>query len=67
MSNKYFEIDDEGKKLFISTIDTDVADSDIRTALPEKTFLEKVFLLHEIFVTTRCQRAESSLPMSKPH
>ena len=41
-----------------NTIDTDVADSDIRTALPEKTFLEKVFLLHEMFVTTRCQRAE---------
>ena len=41
-----------------STIDTDVADSDIRTALPEKTFLEKVFLLHEMFVTHRCQRAE---------
>lgn len=39
-------------------IDTDVADSAIRTALPEKTFLEKVFLLHEMFVTTRCQRAE---------
>ncbi len=81
MSNKYFEIDDEGKKLEVSsrslieptgktkvksmiarefsTIDTDVADSDIRTALPEKTFLEKVFLLHEMFVTTtRCQRAE---------
>ena len=41
-----------------STIDTDVTDSYIRTALPEKTFLEKVFLLHEMFVTTRCQRAE---------
>ena len=41
-----------------NTIDTDVADSDIRTALPEKTFLEKVFLLHEMFVTNRCQRAE---------
>lgn len=39
-------------------IDTDIADSDIRTALPEKTFLEKVFLLHELFVTDRCQRAE---------
>ncbi|MBQ3897718.1 MAG: nucleotidyl transferase AbiEii/AbiGii toxin family protein [Clostridia bacterium] len=39
-------------------IDTDIADSEIRTALPEKTFLEKVFLLHEIFVTGRCQRAE---------
>lgn len=41
-----------------SMVDTDVADSDIRTALPEKTFLEKVFLLHEMFVTLRCQRAE---------
>ena len=41
-----------------ANIDTDVADSYIRTALPEKTFLEKVFLLHEMFVTTRCQRAE---------
>ena len=41
-----------------STIDTNVADVDIRTALPEKTFLEKVFLLHEMFVTARCQRAE---------
>lgn len=41
-----------------SMIDTDVADSEIRTALPEKTFLEKVFLLHEMFVTSRCQRAE---------
>ena len=41
-----------------STIDTDIADIDIRTALPEKTFLEKTFLLHEMFVTPRCQRAE---------
>lgn len=41
-----------------ANIDTDVADTDIRTALPEKTFLEKVFLLHEMFVTDRCQRAE---------
>lgn len=40
------------------SINTDVADTYIRTALPEKTFLEKVFLLHEMFVTTRCQRAE---------
>lgn len=39
-------------------IDTDIASVDIRTALPEKTFLEKVFLLHEMFVTARCQRAE---------
>ena len=41
-----------------SNIDTNVDDSDIRTALPEKTFLEKVFLLHEMFVTARCPRAE---------
>ncbi len=41
-----------------SNIDTDVADTEIRTALPEKTFLEKVFLLHEMFVTSRCQKAE---------
>lgn len=41
-----------------SNIDTDIADSDIRTALPEKTFLEKVFLLHELFVTDRCQKAD---------
>ena len=40
------------------SIDTDVANVEIRTALPEKTFLEKVFLLHEMFVTPRCQRAE---------
>ena len=39
-------------------INTDVADSYIRTALPEKTFLEKVFLLHELFVTSRCQKAD---------
>ena len=41
-----------------SNIETDIADTDIRTALPEKTFLEKVFLLHELFVTTRCQKAK---------
>lgn len=39
-------------------IDTDIANSDIRAALPEKTFLEKVFLLHELFVTNRCQKAD---------
>lgn len=37
---------------------TDVTDAEIRAALPEKTFLEKVFLLHEIFTTDRCQKAE---------
>ncbi|HEY5571303.1 MAG TPA: nucleotidyl transferase AbiEii/AbiGii toxin family protein [Bacteroidales bacterium] len=30
-------------------INTDVTDIEIITAVPEKTFLEKVFLLHEIF------------------
>lgn len=30
----------------------------MRAALPEKTFLEKVFLLHEMFMTDRCLRAE---------
>lgn len=39
-------------------IDTDIANSDIRAAPPEKTFLEKVFLLHELFVTNRCQKAD---------
>ena len=37
---------------------TDVTDAEIRAALPEKTFLENVFLLHEIFTTDRCQKAE---------
>lgn len=31
------------------TIKTTIIDSDISTAVPEKTFLEKVFLLHELF------------------
>lgn len=39
-------------------MNTDVTDAEIRAALPEKTFLEKVFLLHEIFTTDRCQKAE---------
>lgn len=39
-------------------VETTLVDSEIRTALPEKTFLEKVFLLHEMFVTDRCQHAE---------
>lgn len=30
-------------------IDTDIVDVDIVTSVPEKTFLEKAFLLHEIF------------------
>lgn len=39
-------------------MDTDVSDAAVRAALPEKTFLEKVFLLHEMFMTDRCLRAE---------
>lgn len=41
----------------ISTIDTIVADVDIISAVPEKTFLEKAFLLHELFTTSGCQHA----------
>ena len=40
-----------------STIDTTVADVDIIAAVPEKTFLEKAFLLHELFTTTGCRYA----------
>lgn len=40
-----------------STIDTTVADVDIIAAVPEKTFLEKVFLLHELFTTNDCRYA----------
>lgn len=32
-------------------INTTISDSDIITAIPEKTFLEKAFLLHELFST----------------
>lgn len=32
-------------------IDTDIAKAEITTAVPEKTFLEKAFLLHELFST----------------
>lgn len=39
------------------TIDTDMAQVDIRTAMPQKTFLEKAFLLHEIFSTEHCANA----------
>lgn len=40
-----------------SAINTDVADVDIVAALPEKTFLEKAFLLHELFTTSGCRMA----------
>lgn len=40
-----------------STIDTTLADVDIISAVPEKTFLEKVFLLHELFTTDGCRIA----------
>lgn len=40
-----------------STIDTTVADVDIISAVPEKTFLEKAFLLHELFTTEGCRTA----------
>lgn len=40
-----------------STVLTTVVDSDIVTAMPEKTFLEKVFLLHELFSTEGCAKA----------
>lgn len=34
-----------------SSISTSLVDSDVITAMPQKTFLEKVFLLHELFTT----------------
>lgn len=40
-----------------STIDTPLSDVDIVTAMPEKTFLEKAFLLHELFTTEGCNIA----------
>jgi hypothetical protein len=40
-----------------SAIDTRIADSIIYTAVPQKTFLEKAFLLHELFSTDGCSRA----------
>jgi len=49
-------------KSFISqafpNIDTDIVKSEIRTALPQKTYLEKVFLLHELFYTRSCGIAD---------
>lgn len=38
-------------------VNTTLIDSDIITAVPEKTFLEKAFLLHELFATGRCENA----------
>jgi len=40
-----------------SPITTTMTDSEIITALPQKTFLEKVFLLHELFSTDGCASA----------
>lgn len=40
-----------------SPITTTLTDSEIITALPQKTFLEKVFLLHELFSTDGCASA----------
>lgn len=40
-----------------SSINTTVADVDIISAVPEKTFLEKAFLLHELFTTDGCRIA----------
>ena len=43
-----------------SQIETSIAPSPaITTAAPEKTFLEKAFLLHELFTTGRAESAES--------
>lgn len=56
-----FEPTAKGKvKSFVSensTIDTTIADTDIISAVPEKTFLEKAFLLHELFTTDNCRIA----------
>lgn len=40
-----------------SPVNTTLIDSDIITAAPEKTFLEKAFLLHELFATGHCDNA----------
>lgn len=44
------------KSLLSETLamDTTVSDADIISAVPEKTFLEKAFLLHELFTTDGC-------------
>lgn len=40
------------------TIQTSVVKAEITTAVAAKTFLEKAFLLHELFTTNACFRAE---------
>lgn len=40
-----------------SQVDSQILHSNIRTALPAKTFLEKAILLHELFSTDRCANA----------
>ena len=40
------------------TIRTSVVKAEITTAMASKTFLEKAFLLHELFTTNACYRAE---------
>lgn len=40
------------------TIDTKITDSIILTSIPQKTFLEKAFLLHELFSTEGCAKAD---------
>ena len=42
----------------LSNIRTSVVKADITTAVPAKTFLEKAFLLYELFTTNACHRAE---------
>ncbi|MBR0452659.1 MAG: nucleotidyl transferase AbiEii/AbiGii toxin family protein [Bacteroidales bacterium] len=42
----------------IPTIQTSVVKAEITTAVAAKTFLEKAFLLHELFTTNACFRAE---------
>lgn len=41
-----------------TTIDTSVCDVDIPTAVPEKTFLEKTYLIHELFSTDAGARVD---------
>lgn len=40
------------------TIETSVVKTEITTAVAAKTFLEKAFLLHELFTTDACSKAE---------
>ena len=40
-----------------SPVNTTLVDSDIISAVPEKTFLEKAFLLYELFATGHCDNA----------